>query len=222
MEEIMADVSLAREYTLCSGTTFKPGKPISGGFEDNSFPLILRHGATVKCGDKGDSSESCVIEGTSNFGALITGSAFGDREVRNVVLQGLTFSGFNLIEDFQHMLIFGAHEGGLTLIDCTFKSSHMKPLFLLDQFIDNFEGRDLMKPAEEGADNSSSLASTALERLVMVSNEYTRFLAPSKEGESQTKSFTKSQVVQTSKVDEGTDLNIIFRRCTFEVRWMTM
>jgi len=138
-------------YIVCADTTFEPGAFLeTGAFEDNKFPIMLRSNARIQCGEDGDPSNNCVVDGSGTFGMLIKPKVFGDTEASNIVVKGLTFSDFEYQNEMQNLVTFRASSGSITLENCIFEYSSSEPLFEFTQFIpEGRRERQLLLPEVE-------------------------------------------------------------------------
>eukprot|EP00548_Thalassiothrix_antarctica_P019655 CAMPEP_0194195066 /NCGR_PEP_ID=MMETSP0154-20130528/75927_1 /TAXON_ID=1049557 /ORGANISM="Thalassiothrix antarctica, Strain L6-D1" /LENGTH=583 /DNA_ID=CAMNT_0038919553 /DNA_START=21 /DNA_END=1769 /DNA_ORIENTATION=- len=137
-------------YIVCPDTTFKPGAYLGNGFEDKKYPLMLHSNARIQCGEDGDPSNNCVVDGSGTFGMLINPLFFGDTEASNIVVKGLTFSDFEYEGEMQNLVTFRASSGSMTLENCIFEYSSSEPLFEFTQYFpEGKRERQLLLPEVE-------------------------------------------------------------------------
>ena len=120
-ESQVTDFSVERQYILCPQSTYTIGRQDYFGtllFETGSHMIRLRPNLHIQCGDTGERSNNCVINGGTvqvDGTSFFDGSTAGSTVLSNVKVTGLTFTN---VEKY-HVWI--DQPGEVAFRDCAFQ-----------------------------------------------------------------------------------------------------
>jgi hypothetical protein len=116
LERDLEDPSILRKYVLCSDTKFNIGiVDDDGGISEGQQTIQLRPNVIYQCGEDGNRSNGCIVEG-GDFGLTSFYGVYNDiyETVENVMIKGLTFQSQQLFS----VVLEAA--GDISFLDCAF------------------------------------------------------------------------------------------------------
>jgi len=134
-EQAVDDDNVVRVYILCPETTYTVADSFNDGApsDNGQYPLsITRPNIHIQCGEDGDSSNNCVLEG-GHAQLVMKNSYFSDLgdliKIENAIVQGVTFT------DGKTSNILVEGEGNLVIFDCVFRdNTNVSPVSIIPVF----------------------------------------------------------------------------------------